>query len=281
VYEKITGKLWKDRGMTQTAARVAKYFCLIHPDWVDSEETIIASFQTWMSPLDFATCCIRLEVIFDFLENSTGNVKGAIAAFQTFVQQISVNSKAILVDVAIFWHMAAAWHKIMPNQKRIVDSPLDTQPYKRIKSSAFGPQGSLLASLVPTPAITPSTIQTTDSESDMVPINLFQRASPMVSTQKSKKVKAKTHTKKAKEIAEVGLQRAPNNKQVKTWCEENREVFENSRDRVKCFFKLEEEVQKLVEDKWEEQPLDREANVSGSELFRLDCPHSSFCSLEP
>jgi hypothetical protein len=94
-------------------------------------------------------------------------------------------------------------------------------------------------------------------------------------------VKAKKHNKKAKEIAEVGLQRSANNKQVKTWCEENREVFENSRDRVKCFFKLEEEVQKLVKDKWEEPQLDPEANVSGSELFKLDCSHSSFCRLRP
>jgi hypothetical protein len=170
--------------VTEAAAKVACHFGLIHPDWVDSEEKIIASFQTWMGVQEFATCCFRLEVVWDFLQNANGNAKGTIDAFNSWATQIIKTEKAIEADVKLFWAIVNGWKATMPNQKRIGDSPMDTQPYKRMRISACGPEGSLSDPLVPTPAITPNTEQTTDSESTMSPVNLFQTDSPMVPTKK-------------------------------------------------------------------------------------------------
>jgi Ulp1 family protease len=68
---------------------------------------------------------------------------------------------------------------------------------------------------------------------------------------------------------------------VETWCGENKKSYLNSRERVKCLVKLDKEVSKVVKERCDNIPLDPDANVSGSEVYLLDCDHKSFCTLQP
>jgi hypothetical protein len=52
--------------ITPKAAMVAKYFCLIHPDWENSLPKVEESLKSWMLPLAFTQCSYMFEVVADF-----------------------------------------------------------------------------------------------------------------------------------------------------------------------------------------------------------------------
>jgi hypothetical protein len=80
----------------------------------------------------------------------------------------------------------------------------------------------------------------------------------------------------------VSPKRPPNTLAIKTWCAENKKVFDNALVMVQSCFKIEDEIVELVKKKLRVKVKPkRDYNVSGVKAFKYECKLSKFKGLKP
>lgn len=246
--------------ITPKAAMVAKYLCLIHPDWENTLPKVEESLKSWMTPIAFAQCCYMFEVVADFLDTAREDYHQMIVSnFYHNVQKMAGKDGTMMTKAVVFWRLLEKWPKMMSGRKRFGDST-DPRHSKRIKHKSISPSGSLNAPLLPTPKLptpklTPGTTTTYFMDSKMSPVALFETVSP---------------------------KRPPNKLAIKTWCAENKMFFDNAQVRLQSCLKLQDEIMELVKKKLRVKVKPKkDKNVSALKAIKYNCNLSKFKDLKP